>query len=370
MFTNLQVYQLKEPINLADLEERLATKPAKPCSAELSFSIGFSPIADNENYTLQCKDFILLKVTTSEKVIPKSTLRKEQAKRIAEEEEKSVVPLERVIKEQIRSEVYSELLARAIERSKDTSLIINTKDNLIFINSSSKSLSEQCLNILREALGSLRVVPITTQLKPDCVMTDWLRKERATQGFFILNECDLISSFEDGGTIKIKNEDLITEEVQAHIKNGKFVTKLGLAYDNLVFSVDKSLTFRRIHHLNDPNELEDNTDDPELQLSAAVFIFANAITQMVKDITTAFGGIKESATKDLSTTSQAANDDPLYDDAVKIVKETGNAGISHLQRQLKIGYNRASILIERMAEQGIVSPSNLTTGKRTVLLYN
>lgn len=291
MFSNLQVYQLQEPINLSDLEERLATKPAKPCSAELSYTIGFSPINNSKNYSLQCKDFILLKVTTSEKVIPKSTLRKEQTKRITEEEEKLAVPLERVLKEQIKNEVYSGLLARAIEKLKDTSLILNTKDNLIFINSSSKILSERCLNILRGALGSLQVSPLATQLRPDYVMTDWLRKSSATNGFFILNECDLISTFEDGGTIKIKNEDLITEEVQAHIKNGKLVTRLGLAYDDLVFSVDKSLTFRRIHQLFDPSEVADNGEDSNLQLSTEVFIFGKAITQMVKAITIAFGGI-------------------------------------------------------------------------------
>lgn len=366
MFTNLQVYQLREAINLNELEEMVATKPAKPCSAELSLTIGFSAIADSESYTLKCKDFVLLKVTTSEKVIPKATLRKEQAKRIAEEEEESAVPFDKAMKEQIKREVYSELLARAIEKLKDTYMIINTKDNLIFINSSSKGLSERCLNVLRDALGSLRVVPLATQLQPDCVMTDWLRKQQAARGFFILNECDLISALEEGGTIKIKHEDLITEEVQAHIKNGKLVTKLGLAYDNLTFTIDKSLTFRRIHHLYDPNELEDNAEDQDLQLSTEVFIFGNAITQMITSLTTAFGGIKESPTTDLSTTSQAANDDPLYDDAVTIVKKTGNAGISHLQRQLRIGYNRAAILIEKMEEQGIVSPFNPITGKRTV----
>lgn len=367
MFSNLQVYQLREPINLTDLEESLATKPAKPCSGELSLTIGFSPISNSQNYTFQCKDFILLRVTISEKVIPKSTLKKEQANRIAEEEKNSVVPLEFTITQQIKHEVHSELLARAIEKSKDIYLIINTKESLIFINSSSRGLSERCLNILRHALGSLRVVPLSVELQPDCVMTDWLRKEQASQGFFILNECDLISPLKDGGTIKIKNEELITEEIQVHIKNGKFVTKLGLAYDNLTFTVDKSLTFRRIHHLYDPSDFEEKAEDQDLQLSSDVFIFGNAITQMVKALGKAFGGIKELPSIVSSTTSQAADDDALYSDAVKIVKASGNAGISHLQRQLKIGYNRAAILIEKMEEQGIVSPHDPMNGKRTVL---
>lgn len=47
--------------------------------------------------------------------------------------------------------------------------------------------------------------------------------------------------------------------------------------------------------------------------------------------------------------------DPLYEEAVNIVLQTGKASISSVQRQLRIGYNRAARMIEDMQEQGIVS---------------
>lgn len=49
-------------------------------------------------------------------------------------------------------------------------------------------------------------------------------------------------------------------------------------------------------------------------------------------------------------------DDPLYERAIEIVKADQKASASYLQRRLKIGYNRASRLIERMESQGIISP--------------
>src|SRR5690606_33444932 len=50
--------------------------------------------------------------------------------------------------------------------------------------------------------------------------------------------------------------------------------------------------------------------------------------------------------------------DPLYDQAVRIVAETGRCSTSWLQRKLEIGYNRAARLVETMEKRGIVGPPN------------
>ncbi|MCG8070365.1 MAG: DNA translocase FtsK 4TM domain-containing protein [Candidatus Thiodiazotropha taylori] len=60
------------------------------------------------------------------------------------------------------------------------------------------------------------------------------------------------------------------------------------------------------------------------------------------------------------------DNDPLYDEAVRIVTETRRASISGVQRRLKIGYNRAARMIEEMERTGIVGPAE-TNGSRTVL---
>jgi DNA segregation ATPase FtsK/SpoIIIE, S-DNA-T family len=50
--------------------------------------------------------------------------------------------------------------------------------------------------------------------------------------------------------------------------------------------------------------------------------------------------------------------DELYDQAVQIVTETRQASISMIQRRLRIGYNRAARLIEKMEAQGVVGPAD------------
>ncbi|MCR5495277.1 MAG: DNA translocase FtsK [Treponema sp.] len=51
-------------------------------------------------------------------------------------------------------------------------------------------------------------------------------------------------------------------------------------------------------------------------------------------------------------------DDPLYEQALEIVLQSGKASASYIQRRLKIGYNRAARLVEEMEARGIVGPAN------------
>ncbi|MGP8152777.1 MAG: DNA translocase FtsK, partial [Smithella sp.] len=50
--------------------------------------------------------------------------------------------------------------------------------------------------------------------------------------------------------------------------------------------------------------------------------------------------------------------DEKYDEAVALIDELGQASISLVQRYMKIGYNRAARIIEKMEAEGIVGPSD------------
>jgi S-DNA-T family DNA segregation ATPase FtsK/SpoIIIE len=62
-----------------------------------------------------------------------------------------------------------------------------------------------------------------------------------------------------------------------------------------------------------------------------------------------------------------AEQDALYDEAVKIVINERKPSISYVQRRLKIGYNRSARLLEAMEAAGVVGPLQ-TNGSREVLV--
>jgi S-DNA-T family DNA segregation ATPase FtsK/SpoIIIE len=62
--------------------------------------------------------------------------------------------------------------------------------------------------------------------------------------------------------------------------------------------------------------------------------------------------------------------DPLWDEAVQLVRDEDRASISMLQRRLRIGYTRAARLIDQMAAEGIVGPPQDGPQARKVLDHN
>jgi S-DNA-T family DNA segregation ATPase FtsK/SpoIIIE len=58
-----------------------------------------------------------------------------------------------------------------------------------------------------------------------------------------------------------------------------------------------------------------------------------------------------------------------YDRAVNIVLRDRKCSTSYIQRRLSVGYNKAASLVERMEQEGVVSPAN-HAGKREVLIGN
>jgi S-DNA-T family DNA segregation ATPase FtsK/SpoIIIE len=69
-------------------------------------------------------------------------------------------------------------------------------------------------------------------------------------------------------------------------------------------------------------------------------------------------GPKEDTGKDGDGGAEGDNNDPMYDDAVRLIFEFGKASTSLLQRRLRIGYGRAAHLIDMMYNDGLVGPAD------------
>jgi S-DNA-T family DNA segregation ATPase FtsK/SpoIIIE len=79
--------------------------------------------------------------------------------------------------------------------------------------------------------------------------------------------------------------------------------------------------------------------------------------------------IDSSSTSQSSAHGEEGKDGDLYTQAVLIVRRDKKTSISYIQRQLRIGYNRAANLIEKMEDEGVLGAPN-SSGKREIIDEN
>jgi len=92
----------------------------------------------------------------------------------------------------------------------------------------------------------------------------------------------------------------------------------------------------------------------------------NYVEEVLTGPRTPLAGFPEDPEDFVAAGSDDAEQDPLYDEAVKIVITERKPSISYVQRRLKIGYNRAARMLEAMETAGLVG-SLQTNGAREVL---
>ena len=297
-FRNLLMYRLAANTTLtADaLETALTSKPALPCGSQTLSTYGFiPPFGKDEDAPLVHigQGFFLICARTEERILPGSVVRDAVQEKVDEIEAAQSRKVYKKEKDQIKDEVTQALLPRAFIRRSKTFAAIAPAQGLILVDSASAKRAEELLSTLREVLGSLPVRPVGVKTAPTATFTQWVKEHQASHGLALTNECELRDSAEDGGIIRIKREDLASDEVQMHLAAGKLVTQLTLAWeDKLSFLIDDKLTIKRLRFedlLQDQAE-EDGGDDAASQFDASFILMMMTFVEFIPQLLEALGG--------------------------------------------------------------------------------
>lgn len=71
-----------------------------------------------------------------------------------------------------------------------------------------------------------------------------------------------------------------------------------------------------------------------------------------------------------STGDTLEEKDPMFDEAVKLVQDSGKASSSLMQRRLKLGYARAARVLDQLEQAGIVGPANGAKPREILIPHN
>ncbi|XQW85744.1 recombination-associated protein RdgC [Thalassotalea piscium] len=294
-FKNLYFFAFTRPFEWSekDLEKNLAEHLFTPCgSTEMSHfgwvnalgKHGDSPVhAVNGNY--------LLCARKEEKILPAPVIKDMIEEKMAHLESDQGRSATKKEKEQFKEDIIFELLPRAFSRVTDTHAYINPEENIIVVNTSSRGKAEDFLALLRKVLGTLPVTSLSPERAPDEIMTDWLTEQNLSEPFQLGMEAEFHALGDDGAVVRVKNQDLTSDEIKAHLDADKFVVKTALEWDDAIsFILCDDLAIKRLKFfdvLQEQNEDIDK-DDMTARLDADFSLMAGELNRLIKDLLAQF----------------------------------------------------------------------------------
>ena len=299
-FRNLQLYRFTEPFDLdADaLHQALGEKPFKPCAGLDTHSLGWAPPLGKHGELLvhTANGRMMLCVQREDRLLPAAVIREALDEKVEQIEEQEARPVGRKEKTRLKDEIVVDLLPRAFTRSQHLFAYIDPKAGWIVIDSATSKKAEDLLSLLRQTLGSLKVVPLAVSQSPAMCMTGWLERNAMPAGFTAGDECELKEPGENGAVIRARKVDLDSDEVKTHLDTGKLATRLAVSWNERIACVlSDDLSIRRLRFLDlVMDEAADvQADDAAARFDADFTLMAAELQHFLPAVIAAFGGIDE-----------------------------------------------------------------------------
>jgi recombination associated protein RdgC len=295
MFKNVIAYRFNKPfeVDAEVLDWHLTDFKFTPCSSQDVSKFGFTNALGKHGQTLvnSAEGYHMVAVTKEVKMLPSSVVKEALNAKVELIERAECRKLAKKEKDALKNEVIQEMLPRAFTRQSVTRALIMPDSQLILVDSSSYSKSEELLALLRKALGSLPVIPLSYKKPVESTLTEWLKAGAAPLPFEMQNEAEL--RCDETGIARFKDQDLSEDEVLAHIATGKQVHKLALSYGKSIsFIAFSDGSLKRIKFAEEFMALNDEVgvDDAAARLDADFILCTKEIGGLMDSLAGDFGG--------------------------------------------------------------------------------
>lgn len=276
-FKSLLSYQLSKPINIDTLNQQLSQYPARPCGTQELATLGFKPFSEN-NFIWQVEGFTLLRLEKTEKIIPAAVVAKKTKTEVSGIEQCAGVKLGKKAIERIKSRIIYKMAEVAFEKTSTYDVVLTNEH--IMVNSSSHSVAEACLAMLRKAVESLPVYPLV-RVSLTNTLTGWVT-DGVPEAIALMDEFKLLGL--DGEIIQFKSCSVEDESVSDMTERGHMVDELSIMFDARVrFSINSEGAIKRIKFSDIVTDQNDDipADDELARFDADFIINCNELQTLV-----------------------------------------------------------------------------------------
>ena len=255
-FRNLTLFRLHADTaaDCARLAEMLPEHALRePGPLELCTAGTVPPLGAREGvaFTHAAGSVTLFATGRNERLLPSAVLNEALRRKVQEISESEARPVGGRERKRLKEDLFTTLLPRAFVVTSRTLGYVDTASGWLVLDTGSRKAAEAMITQLREALGSFPVVPMAPTESPRMLLTHWL-SHGLPSGFALGDECELRDPATASGAIaKCSRQDLESDEVAEHLRNGKQVFKLGLVFDERIsFVLGEDLVIRKLKFLD------------------------------------------------------------------------------------------------------------------------
>lgn len=293
MFKNTLVYRIAHWTvpGLAEIEARLQAAPFVEGGPTQVESAGWVPPRGEDHGALAeaVAGQLVLRQRRETRAVPGGVVRQALQERLdALEQQTGRRPRGRAAKE-LKEELVHTLLPRAFPKISDTVAWIDPQAGYVWIGTGSTKRADAVVTPLLEALGGgIRLQPLDTALSPAAAMAGWLVEREPPRHFAVDRDCELKQPEGEKASVRFARHALDTDEVVAHVREGKRPTQLALTWAGRVsFVLTEGLTLKRLQFV-DGLETDAGGDEG---FDADVALFTGELRRMLPDLIEALGGL-------------------------------------------------------------------------------
>lgn len=291
-FKNLRFFRLHPDWSADNIDADVAAHAFTPGGSQDPVSLGWAPVHGDTDLVHRVSGQLLLCAKAEKKLLPSTVVNQIARARAKDKEAEQGYKVGRKQMKELKEDLITELLPRAFSVERQILVWIDPENRWIALDAAAAATADEVMGLLAKTFALFPAVPVYTELSPAAAMTSWLADFSIPFPFSIDQDTELRASGESRSVVRYARHNLDSDEIRAHITDGKQCTRLALTWaDKISFVLTDGLEIKRLSPTDLLTEQQDSSENTE-DLDGAFLLMSSELNVLLNELLDALGGEK------------------------------------------------------------------------------